>query len=62
MARANAGKAGLIALVGASAAALMTTTVGTWEGKSNDPYRDIVGVETVKTAYFIALLPAYQSR
>lgn len=41
------GKVGLIALVGASAAALMTTTVATWEGKSNDPYRDIVNVQTV---------------
>lgn len=41
------GRAGLIALVGASAAALMTATVATWEGKSNDPYRDIVGVMTV---------------
>lgn len=41
------GKARLIALVGACAAALMTGTVATWEGKSNDPYRDIVAVETV---------------
>jgi lysozyme len=41
------GKAGLIALVGASAAALMTTTVARWEGKSNDPYLDIVSVATV---------------
>lgn len=47
MARTNGGKAGLIALVGASAAALMTATVAAWEGRSNDPYRDIVGVETV---------------
>jgi lysozyme len=43
----NKGKAGLIALVGASAAALLIPLVGQWEGKRNDPYLDIVGVLTV---------------
>lgn len=41
------GKGRLIALVGTAAAGLMITTVGMWEGKRNDPYRDIVGVMTV---------------
>ena len=41
------GKAGLVALVGASAAALMVPLVAGWEGKSNDPYQDIIGVWTV---------------
>lgn len=34
-------------LVGAGAASLLLATVGLWEGKSNDPYKDIVGVWTV---------------
>lgn len=42
-----AGKGKLIILVGAAAAAIMTPLVAGWEGKSNDPYRDIVGVQTV---------------
>lgn len=40
-------KARLVALVGTTAAALLTATVAKWEGKSNDPYRDIVGIATV---------------
>jgi lysozyme len=47
MTQASRGRAGLAAIVGASAAALMIQLVGTWEGKRNDPYRDIVGVWTV---------------
>lgn len=30
-----------------AAMALAVTTIATWEGKRNDPYRDIVGVQTV---------------
>jgi lysozyme len=41
------GKQKLAGGVGASAAALMIALVGAWEGKRNDPYRDIVGVMTV---------------
>ncbi|MGD9470600.1 MAG: lysozyme [Novosphingobium sp.] len=41
------GKARLAALVGTTAAGLMLATVALWEGKSNDPYRDIVNVWTV---------------
>lgn len=37
----------LIATIGASAAGLLIATVAAWEGKSNDPYKDIVGVTTV---------------
>lgn len=37
----------LVGTVGVSAAALLTATVAMWEGKSNDPYKDIVGVTTV---------------
>ena len=37
----------LIALIGAAAAAILVPTVGRWEGKSNDPYRDIAGIYTV---------------
>lgn len=37
----------LVATVGATAAALLVGMVATWEGKRNDPYRDIVGVNTV---------------
>lgn len=40
-------KGGLIALIGASAAAVLTPLVATWEGKRNDPYRDIAGILTV---------------
>ncbi len=42
-----AGKGKLIATVGAATAAILTPLVAAWEGKSNDPYRDIVGVMTV---------------
>lgn len=41
------GKAKLVALVGAGAAAILIPFVGGWEGKRNDPYKDIVGVWTV---------------
>ena len=41
------GKDRLAALVGTGAAALMLAIVAPWEGKRNDPYRDIVGVWTV---------------
>lgn len=41
------GKAKLLALVGAGAAALLTPFVAAWEGKSNDPYQDIARVWTV---------------
>lgn len=41
------GRGRLTAGIGAVAAGLLVATVSTWEGKSNDPYRDIVGVETV---------------
>lgn len=37
----------LVGTVGAGAAALLIGLVATWEGKANDPYRDIVGVMTV---------------
>lgn len=37
----------LVGTVGAGAAALLIGMVASWEGKSNDPYRDIVGVMTV---------------
>lgn len=40
-------KGKLVGVVGVSAAAILTATVAMWEGKSNDPYRDIVGVWTV---------------
>lgn len=43
----GAGKGKLIAMIGAPAAALLIGTVSQWEGKRNDPYRDIVGVMTV---------------
>lgn len=41
------GQARLVAGIGAAAAGLLISTVAAWEGKSNDPYRDIVGVPTV---------------
>ena len=34
-------------VIGASAAAILIATVARWEGKSNDPYMDIIGVQTV---------------
>lgn len=40
-------KSNLVALVGASAAALLVPLVGGFEGKRNDPYFDIVHVQTV---------------
>ena len=36
----------LAALVGTAAAGALVATVGAWEGKSNVPYRDVVGVLT----------------
>lgn len=48
MAKLNkAKKGGLVAVVGATAAGLLVTTVGQWEGKRNDPYRDLIGKWTV---------------
>lgn len=44
---AKTGKGRLIALVGAAAAAVLIPTVARFEGKSNDPYKDIVNVTTV---------------
>jgi len=41
------GKAKLTALLGISAATLLITTVAGFEGKRNDPYLDIVKVQTV---------------
>ncbi len=41
------GKAALVATFGATAAAAMLGLIAVWEGKSNDPYTDIVGVLTV---------------
>jgi len=41
------GKQALVGTVGASAAALLLAVVSHWEGKSNDPYQDIIGVWTV---------------
>lgn len=43
----NTGRGKLIATLGATAAAAVLALVMPWEGKSNDPYRDIVGVMTV---------------
>lgn len=40
-------KGGLVAVIGASAAAILTPLVATWEGKRNDPYHDIAGILTV---------------
>ena len=40
-------KKSLVALIGTGAAASLIAFVGGWEGKSNDPYQDIVGVWTV---------------
>lgn len=41
-------KAGAAAVAGIAAmVAIATPLIGSWEGKSNDPYRDIVGVYTV---------------
>ena len=41
------GKARLVATTGATAAVLLMSLVGVFEGKRNDPYKDIVGVWTV---------------
>lgn len=41
------GNARLQKAVGVSAAMLLVGFVAQWEGKSNDPYRDLVGVWTV---------------
>lgn len=40
-------KGGLIALVGAATAVIVTPLVSRWEGKENDPYYDIAGILTV---------------
>lgn len=40
-------KGKLASVIGTGAAAALIALVGTWEGKRNDPYRDIVGVWTV---------------
>lgn len=42
-----AGRGRLAALVGTAAAAALIATVGTWEGKRNVPYADVIGVMTV---------------
>lgn len=47
MADKTPGKKRLVGTVGATAAAGLIALVGTWEGKRNDPYRDLVGVWTV---------------
>ena len=41
------GRTRLVAAVGTAAAAMLLSFVGSWEGKRNAPYRDIVGVMTV---------------
>lgn len=41
------GNGKLAALVGTAAAASLITVVAKWEGKSNDPYLDLVNVKTV---------------
>lgn len=38
---------GVAAVIGGAAAALLIPLVAQWEGKENDPYKDIVGVWTV---------------
>lgn len=43
----SAAKKKAIAVIGAGALALATPLIATWEGKRNDPYRDVVGVLTV---------------
>lgn len=53
-----AGKARLVALAGAATAALLVPFVADWEGKSNDPYRDLVGVWTV--CYGETRVPMYR--
>lgn len=42
----RSGRGKLIAIVGAAAAGLIAV-VAQWEGKSNDPYRDLIGKVTV---------------
>jgi lysozyme len=41
------GVAALVALIGTAAAAILVPTVAQWEGKSNDPYLDLIGKATV---------------
>jgi lysozyme len=41
------GKLGLVAVVGAACAAILVPLVSQWEGKSNEPYADIVNKMTV---------------
>lgn len=47
LAQQGPGKGKLVATVGGGAALLVTALVAQFEGKRNDPYRDIVGVWTV---------------
>lgn len=44
---ASTGRKRLAGVIGASAVAGLLAVVAQWEGKSNDPYRDLVGVWTV---------------
>lgn len=43
----GSGKAKAVALIGAAALAISAPLIAKWEGKENDPYRDIVKVWTV---------------
>jgi lysozyme len=43
----SGGKQRLVKVAGPAAAVMLLALVGTWEGKRNDPYKDIVGVWTV---------------
>jgi lysozyme len=43
----GSGKAKAVGIIGAAALAISAPLVAKWEGKRNDPYRDIVGVPTV---------------
>lgn len=40
-------KSKLAGIIGASAATALLASTALWEGKSNDPYKDIVGIWTV---------------
>lgn len=43
----NVRAGGLVAMIGTAAALIVTPLVARWEGKRNDPYRDIAGILTV---------------
>jgi len=45
----QSGGSGLIALIGAAAAAILVPTVMLWEGTEQVPYKDVVGIWTVCT-------------